>query len=408
MTRTNGTYHLHGRVTRMRAVGIAGIIAAVFVVLTVAVFPRGADAQTAPSLGGAESFAVLGGSTVTNTGPTIVYGDLGVSPGTAITGFSGVQDGGPGTVNGEVYTGSDGPAVNARTGVTAAYGVLAGQECDENLTAVGDLGGLTLVEGVYCFDTSAGMTGTLTLDGQGNPDAVFIIRTGSTLTTASASSVNLVNQANACNVFWQIGSSATLGTTTSFAGNILTTASITLDTGATITGRALAGEAGAVTMDSNVVDARSCVAPTEETPTPTVETPTPEPATATAVAEATATAIAEATLTPVPPATATAVAEATATAIAEATLTPVPPATATAIAEATATAIAEATPTTAAQQTATVAAPGAPGTGSGPPSGPAPSLSFAVAGAVLLLMGASGLVALTTRRGGRNSRSNGQ
>jgi hypothetical protein len=247
MTSANGRRNLRAPATRLRAAGIAAIVAAVFVVLIVGVFPGGAGAQTAPSLGGAESFAVLGGSTVTNTNTTNVYGDLGVNPGTAVTGFTSV-DGGPGVVHGTIYTGTDGEAVSARTGVTAAYGTLASQGCTQDLTEQ-DLGGLTLLEGVYCFDTSAGMTGTLTLDGQGNPDAVFIIRTGSTLITASGSSVNLIGEANACNVFWQVGSSATLGTTTSFAGNILAVASITLNTGATITGRALAGEAGVLVHD---------------------------------------------------------------------------------------------------------------------------------------------------------------
>ncbi|MDZ7726706.1 MAG: ice-binding family protein [Dehalococcoidia bacterium] len=200
---------------------------------------------------------------MTNTNTTNVYGNLGVNPGTAVTGFESV-DSGPGTVHGSIYTGTDAEAVSARSGVTAAYSSLAGQACLGHLTGQ-DLGGQTLTAGVYCFDTSAGMTGTLTLDGQGSSDATFIIRTGSTLTTASGSSVNLVNGANACNVFWQVGSSATLGTTTSFVGNLLATESITLDSGAMIIGRALAGS-GAVTMDNNTVDARQCTAPaTSET-----------------------------------------------------------------------------------------------------------------------------------------------
>jgi hypothetical protein len=399
---------------RLRIAGITTIVAIAFALLLVGAYPKEAGAQTAPLLGGAESFAVLGGSTVTNTGTTNVYGDLGVNPGTAVTGFETV-DAGPGIVHGAIYTGTDGEAVSARSGVTAAYSNLAGQACTEpggNLTGQ-DLGGLTLIEGVYCFDTSAGMTGTLTLDGQGNPGAVFIIRTGSTLTTASGASVNLINGADACNVFWQVGSSATLGTTTSFVGNILAAQSITLTTGATVIGRVLAGT-GAVTMDSNIVNASPCSA----TPTSIPATATTvagatataiaqatstaiaaatltavPPATATAIAQATSTAIAAATLTAVPPATATAIARATSTAIAAATLTPVPPATATAIAQATSTAIAAAT------LTPTMAVPGAPSTGSGAPTEASPPLAYVViVGAVLLLVGAGGFAALSARR----------
>jgi hypothetical protein len=117
-----------------------------------------------------------------------------------------------------------------------------------------DLGGKTLIAGVYCFSSSAQLTGTLTLDAQGNANAVFIFKIGSTLTTASGSSVLLINGGTLCNVFWQVGSSATLGTTTSFAGNILALTSITLTTGATVTGRALARN-GAVTLDTNTVTA---------------------------------------------------------------------------------------------------------------------------------------------------------
>jgi large repetitive protein len=204
-----------------------------------------ASAQIAPSLGAAQSFAVLGGSTVTNTGPSVITGDLGVSPGTAVTGFP------PGlVVSGSIHT-ADAVALAAQNSVTTAYNALASQACTQDLTGQ-NLGGLTLTPGVYCFSSSAQLTGVLTLNAQGNANAVFIFKIGSTLTTASGSSVALANGGSLCNIFWQVGSSATLGTTTSFAGNILALTSITLTTGATVTGRTLARN-GAVTLDSNTV-----------------------------------------------------------------------------------------------------------------------------------------------------------
>ncbi len=233
---------------------------------------------TAPSLGTAASFAVLAGSTVNNTGPTIVTGDLGVSPGSAVTGFP------PGIVLGGTIHAEDAVALQAQNDVTVAYTDLAGQACDTDLTSQ-DLGGLTLLPGVYCFSTSAQLTGVLTLDSQGDPDAVFVFKVGSTLTTASNASVLLIN-GDTCNVFWQVGSSATLGTGTMFEGNILALTSITLNTGASVSGRTLARN-GAVTLDSNVVSA-ICAAPPTATPTDTV-TDTPVPPTSTA------------TNTPVPP-----------------------------------------------------------------------------------------------------------
>jgi hypothetical protein len=201
-------------------------------------------------LGTAESFAVLAGSTVTNTGPTNVVGNLGVSPGLAVTGFP------PGLVAGGVIHSGDGVAQQAEQDVTTAYNALAGRACNHDLTGV-DLGGRTLTAGVYCFSSSAQLTGTLTLDAQGNPDAVFVFQIASTLTTASNASVVVVNGAQPCNTFWQVGSSATLGTTTSLVGSILALTSITLDTGATVAGRALARN-GAVTMDTNRVAPLAC------------------------------------------------------------------------------------------------------------------------------------------------------
>jgi serine protease AprX len=211
-----------------------------------------ASAQTAPSLGAAQSFAVLGASTVTSTGSSVINGNLGVSPGTAVTGF------GPGyIVSGTIHS-ADAAALAAHNDVSTAYGLLNGQACTQDLTGR-DLGGLTLTAGVYCFSSSAQLTGTLTLNALGNPNAVFIFRMGSTITTASASSVVLTNGGSPGNVFWQVGSSATLGTGTSFTGNILAVASITVTTGTRLTGRALALN-GAVTLDTNAVTATNPLA----------------------------------------------------------------------------------------------------------------------------------------------------
>lgn len=198
-------------------------------------------------LGSAEDFAVLAGSTVTNTGPTVVTGDLGVSPGTAVTGFP------PGIVSQGTIHLNDAVAQQAQTDLTTAYTTLAGLPCGTDLTGQ-DLGTLVapLTPGVYCFSSSAQLTGTLTLDAQGDPDAEFIFQIGSTLTTASGSRVEVINGGTGCNVYWQVGSSATLGTTTSLVGNILAQASITLTTGANLEGRALA-RTEAVTLDSNRV-----------------------------------------------------------------------------------------------------------------------------------------------------------
>ncbi len=197
-------------------------------------------------LGTADSFAVLAGSTVTNTGVTDVHGNLGVSPGTAVTGFQiGIVTGGT------IYAG-DATAMSAQTALTTAYNSAAGEACGTTLTGT-DLGGLTLSPGVYCFASSAQLSGTLTLNAGGNPTAAFVFQIGTTLTTASGSAIDFTGGGQGDSVFWQVGSSATLGTTTAFAGNILALTSITLDTGTTITcGRALARN-GAVTMDTNSV-----------------------------------------------------------------------------------------------------------------------------------------------------------
>ncbi len=211
-------------------------------------FAGPAAAATAVGLGTTDSFAILGGSAVTNTGPTVINGDLGVHPGTSVTGFP------PGIVNGDVHS-ADAVALQAQTDLVTAYNDAAGQPFDATVTS--DLGGQTLTPGVYRSSSSQQLTGPLTLNAQGNPNAVFIFQIGSTLTTASASSVNLINGAQACNVYWQVGSSATLGTGTNFVGNVLALTSITANTAATVQGRLLARN-GAVTLDTNTVTRSQC------------------------------------------------------------------------------------------------------------------------------------------------------
>ena len=208
-----------------------------------------AAAATAVPLGTADSFAVLAGSGVTNTGPTTLNGDLGSYPTTTITGTATL------TVNGTNHAG-DGVTQGAKTDLVTAYNTAAGQGPTSPIS--GDLGGRTLTAGVYNSSSSIGLTGTLTLDGAGNANSVFVFQAGSTLTTASGSRVVLINGAQSCNVFWQIGTSATLGTGSSLHGTILAMTSITLTTGATVAGRVLARN-GAVTLDTNTVTRPGCV-----------------------------------------------------------------------------------------------------------------------------------------------------
>lgn len=202
----------------------------------------GTASPAAPSLGRAGSFAVLGGSTVTNTGATAITGDLGVSsPGLSVTGFP------PGTITGKQRIGD--PAANqAQRDAQTAYNTLAGRTCNTALTGQ-DLGGKSLAPGVYCFTSSAELTGQLVLDARGHAGGIWVFQIASTLTTASNASVIMTKSGRPGNVFWQVGSAATLGTGTTFAGNILAYSSITMNTGAHLSGRALAR--AAVTLDDN-------------------------------------------------------------------------------------------------------------------------------------------------------------
>ena len=254
------------QVDRMRTFrGLSARLA--YVVLLTALFAaapfHAAWAQVAPTLGAAEDFAVLGATTVTNTGPTVVAGNLGVYPGTSITGFP------PGTA-GTIHQ-TDAVSLQAQTDTTAAYIDLAGQICPAGNTfgVPKDLTGMTLVPGVYCFASSAGLTGRLTLDALGNPNAVWVFQIASTLITGPGSTVEMTNGGSPCNVFWQVGSSATLDTSTKFVGNILALTSIGLKTEADLFGRALARN-GAVTMDTNTVGFTACSVPPVTAKPPTL------------------------------------------------------------------------------------------------------------------------------------------
>lgn len=231
------------------SVGQIGVPA--LVLLVVLVFSSSAWAAPPPVLlGAADGFAILGGSTITNTGNSVINGDLGLHPGTAVSGFP------PATVNGAMHV-SDAVAQQSKTDLTTAYGDAAGRS--STATSPPDAGGQRLTAGVYGTGSvpSLGLTGNLTLDAQGDASAVFIFQIASTLTTATDSSISLINGAQACNVFWQVGSSATLGTRTAFKGTILASASVSLNDGVTVDGRLLA-RGGAVTLINDTVTRSTC------------------------------------------------------------------------------------------------------------------------------------------------------
>jgi hypothetical protein len=235
---------------------------AVLACLAFAAIPAVAQAG-AVNLGTTQPFVVLSGAGVTNTGPSVLNGDLGVSPGTSLTGFSA-----PATVNGATHA-NDAVAAQAQADLTNSYNVAAGQPVPPGNVLTGtNLGGRTLSPGAYGFSSSAELTGQLTLDAHGDPNAQFVFVIGSTLTTASASSVILTNGASPCNVFWKVGSSATFGTTTAFEGNVFALTSISVNNGVTVLGRLLARN-GAVTLINDVLTAPGCAAESATTPTET-------------------------------------------------------------------------------------------------------------------------------------------
>lgn len=197
-------------------------------------------------MAGTAELAVLAGSSVTNTGATNITGDLGLSPGTSVGGFP------PGILNGTLRI-NDAIATQAKLDLTAAYNDAAGRTSTDIVTLSGNIGGLTLTPGLYKSTSSLAISsGDLTFDAKGNADAVFIIQIASTLTTTSGRKVLLSGGASAANIFWQVGTSATLGTTSVFKGTIMAMQSITLNTGATLTGKALARNGG-VTMAGNTI-----------------------------------------------------------------------------------------------------------------------------------------------------------
>ena len=203
------------------------------------------------ALGSAAGFAVLAGATVTSTGNTEVTGDVGVWAGSSVTGFAGIVPGGPGIVHGTINAGNSAAQI-AQGDLTTAYNDAAGRTLAPVDVANADLGGRTLFPGLYKSSGTLALTGNVTLDAQGDQNAVFIFQIASALNTATGSQVILSGNARAANVYWQVGSSAVLATTTAFKGTIMADQSISLATGATLEGRALA-RIGAVTLDANVI-----------------------------------------------------------------------------------------------------------------------------------------------------------
>ncbi|HEX9260060.1 MAG TPA: ice-binding family protein [Acidimicrobiales bacterium] len=260
---------------RVRAVGVFALtVAAVPLILN-----SSASAATGPTvpLGTAASYAVLAGSTVTNTGNSTLNASLGLWPGTSITGFP------PGlVVSPGVTDTTNAAAQQAQSDLTAAYVNAAGRPLDATTTA--DLANLNLKAGVYAAPSKGALslTGPLTLDGAGDPNSVFVFQTDSTLVTGSGSTVTLINGAQECNVFWQVGSSATLGTGSVFVGNILALTSISVTNGVTVRGRALARN-GEVTLDNDTFTTPTCSlsTPTTTAPTTTLAVTSPLPETGT-------------------------------------------------------------------------------------------------------------------------------
>jgi hypothetical protein len=231
---------------------LTGLILVSILVLFAAMAKPAAAAQPAVKLGTVDAFALLAGSAITNTGPSTINGDMGLAPGTAVSGFP------PATLNGTAHV-TDAVASIAQNDLTTAYNDAASRGPATAVPA--DLGGLTVTSGVFENASALGLTGALTLDAQGDPNAVFIFKAGSSLTTASASSVNMINGAQACNVFWKVGSSATLGTTSTMVGSVMALTSISLNNAVTVNGRILARN-GAVTLINDTISRVPCAAGT--------------------------------------------------------------------------------------------------------------------------------------------------
>jgi Ice-binding-like len=239
------------------------ILGIFFSILVVGVNSMVALASVAPGLGTAASYAILAGTTVTNTGNSVITGSVGISPGSACTGLPApCTGGGPGTVAGGTINAGNAAAGQAQTDLTAAYGVAASSPC--NSTSLAAWGGQTLTPGTYCQTTSPTISGTLTLSGNG----VFIFKTGSTLVTAPGATIAFINGAQPCNVFWQVSSSATLDTTTTFVGTIMALTSITVNNGATIAGRLLARNGQVSLINDRITAPTTCLPTTVGGPTP--------------------------------------------------------------------------------------------------------------------------------------------
>src|SRR5450759_4271682 len=265
--RTGGVNRSMRTLKRMRH---TPLLLALVLVAIMAVPTMSVAAQPPVDLGTTSGFAVLAGETITNTGPTTITGDVGLSPGSAFV-DTGV------TLNGTAHI-SDAVATQAKTDLVTAYNDAAGRAVTSNEPV--ELGGLTLGPGVYSSGGVLGITGTLTLDAEGDPNAVFIFQSTATLTTASRSVVRLINGARFCRVFWVVPSSATLGTNSIFVGHIFALTDIHAQTGATVQGQLLARN-GEVTLDTNTITNGICanVTPTPSPSPTTSPSPTPSPST---------------------------------------------------------------------------------------------------------------------------------
>jgi hypothetical protein len=211
---------------------------------------KGPSAPAAPTLASAASFAVLSGASVTNIGATTITGDLGVSPDLAITGFP------PGVVKGGAIHAGDAAAEKAQVDARSAYVDVAARDCHNDL-GNRDLGGTTLAPGVYCFSSSARLTGELRLDAQSSANAVFIFKIGASLDIANGARVSIINGGSPCLLFWQAGGSVSIGSGSRVAGNFLVKDSVTFASGAKLSGRVLVQD-GSVSLDNNVITNAAC------------------------------------------------------------------------------------------------------------------------------------------------------